>query len=155
MSSRILLCISAISAILFLCGSIKIREERPQSMEIGRVGVPGKWKVSSPTVQSNDGKYLAYEAAGKSPRVYFTKEKGPHTIWAFVEMKPFTEHSLAHTKGISVDASGFTLRLRATEGPFRGWYLTRTKEGELVLTKEPRRASEVRLLMKRTESRFR
>ena len=97
MSSRISLCVSAISAVLFLSGSIKIREERPQSMEVGHVLVPGKWKVSSPTVQSNDGKYLAYEVAGKSPRVYFTAEKGPHTIWAFVDMKPFTEHSLAHT----------------------------------------------------------
>ena len=157
MSNRIFLCVSAVSAMLFLSGSIKISEVCPQSMDIGNVTVSGRWKVSSPTVQSEDGKYLAYEVEGESPRVYFTKKKGPHTTWAFVDMIRFSEHALTHKQGIpgwvSRDESGFTLRLRATEGPFRGWYLTRTKEGELALTKEVRRAAEVRLLLKRTESR--
>lgn len=159
MLSRTFLCAFAVSAVLFLSGSINVREERPQSMDVGDETVPGRWKVSSPTVQSEDGRYLAYAVAGKSPRVYFTKEKGSHTVWSFVEMKRFSKHSLQHKQGVagwvSVDESGFTLRLRATEGPFRGWYLTRTKERDLVLTKEAGRAAEVRLLLKQRESQGR
>jgi hypothetical protein len=120
MSSRILLCISAVSAVLFLSGSIKISSVSLESMEVGGVTVPGSWKASSPAVRSEDGKYLAYEVAGKSPRVYFTKEKGPHTAWACVDRKSFSEHHLVVVQGIagwvSEDTIGFTLRLRATQG---------------------------------------
>ncbi|HEY7315925.1 MAG TPA: hypothetical protein VH643_41730 [Gemmataceae bacterium] len=159
MSNRILLGASAALAVLLLSGSIKISEVNLESMEVGGVTVPGKWKASSPTVQSTEGKYLAYEVAGDSPRVYFTKEKGPHTAWAFVDRKPFTNHSLGHYDrapgwGLSVDEEGFTLRLRATEGSFRGWFLSRTNKGDLVLTKEAGRAAEVKFLLKRTKSKF-
>lgn len=158
MSNRFFLCVSAFLAVLFLSGSIKISEVSLESMEVGGVTVSGKWKASSPNVRSAEGKYLAYEITGKSPRVYFTKEKGAHTAWAFVDQKDFSEHHLVCEQGkdwISHDETGFTLRLRATEGPFRGWYLSRTKEGKLELTKEVRRAAEVKFLLKRTRSRSR
>jgi hypothetical protein len=157
MSNRMLLCASAVSAVFLLSGSIKISSVHLESMEVGGVTVPGRWKASSPTVQLHRGKYLAYEVAGESPRVYFTAEKGPHTAWAFADRKPFSESHLVHEQEnadwISVEEDGFTLRLRATEGPFRGWYLSRTKEGDLELTKEAGRATEVRFLLKRTKSR--
>ncbi len=77
--------------------------------------MPGRWKASSPTVQSDAGEYLSYDVAGKSPRVYFTKEKGPHTAWSFVNMKRFSEHKgLVHEQGragwLAVEERGFTLR---------------------------------------------
>jgi hypothetical protein len=143
--------------VLFLSGSIKISSVNLEAMEVGGAEVPGRWRANSPTVQSDDGSYLAYEAVGTSPRVYFTKERGPHTAWAFTDRKPFSEHHLVGEQGtagwVSVDESGFTLRLRATEGPFQGWYLSRAKGGKLALTKEAGRAAEVKFLLKREKSR--
>ncbi len=156
MSSRIFLGLTAAATVLFLSGSIKLSSVSLESMEVGGVSVPGKWKASSPTVQSDKGEYLAYEVVGKSPRVYFTKEKGPHTAWSFIDKKQFSKHHLVYEQGrvdwVSVEESGFTLRLRATEGPFKGWYLSRNKERDLVLTKEAGRATEVEFLLKRTKS---
>jgi hypothetical protein len=156
MSARIRMCVCAVSAVLFLTGGITLSSVRVESMQVGGAAVDGKWKASSPTVQSDSGEYLAYEAAGDSPRVYFTKDKGPHTSWAFVDRQPFSDHHLAHEQGrpgwVSVEEEGFTLRLRATEGTFRGWYLSRTKAGKLELTKEVGPATEVKILLKRTRS---
>lgn len=160
MSSRIFLCLSAVSTVLFLSGSIRLSSISLESMEVGGVTVPGKWKASSPTVQSDKGEYLAYEVVGKSPRVYFTTEKGPHTAWSFIDKKEYKKHSIGteqwngRTRSIAVDESGFTLRLRATEGPFKGWYLSRSKEGKLVLTKEANRNTEVMFQLKRTKSTY-
>jgi hypothetical protein len=156
MVNRLFRCALAVSVVCFLCGSITLSSINVESMTVGAVAVPGRWKASAPTVQSAEGEYLAYEVAGKSPRVYFTTEKGPHTSWAFLDQKPWGEHHLVHEQGtpgwISVDESGYTLRLRATEGPFRGWYLATAKGGKLVLTREASRAAVVKLLLKKTRS---
>jgi hypothetical protein len=150
MLKRIVFCLCAASVVLFLSGSIVLSSVTLDALEVGGVAVPGRWKVSSPTVQSNAGEYLGYDVSGKSSRVYFTKEKGPHTAWAFVDREPFEEHKgLVYKQGsgpVSV-----TRRLRATEGPFRGWYLSRTKEGDLVLTKKADRAALVKFRLQRRE----
>jgi hypothetical protein len=157
MSSRLIVCLGAAAAILFLSGSIVLSSVNLDALQVGDVQVPGRWKASSPTVQSDAGEYLAYDVGGESPRVYFTKERGPHTAWAFVDREPYEHHSLQAQQGrpgwVSVDESGFTLRLRATEGPFRGWYLARTKEGDLVLVKKADRAAVVKFRLKEVTSR--
>ena len=121
MSSRLFVHLCAASAVLVFSGgtavgSIVLSSVSLNTLEIGGVKMPGRWDVSAPTVRFYALGYLAYDVAGKSPRVRFSKEKGPHTTWTFVGLKPFLDH-----KGLGVEESGCTLKLRATEGPYKGW----------------------------------
>lgn len=157
MCRRVFLGLTAVVTVCALSGSIRISSIRLDSMLVGGVTVPGKWKASSPTVQSDKGEYLAYEVVGKSPRVYFTKEKGPHIAWSFIDQKKYNKHSIGQGRngwGIEEDETGFILRLRTTEGSFKGWYLSRTKEGKLTLTKEADRGTEVMFRLKQTKSKY-
>src|SRR5438128_2740203 len=68
---------------------VRSRTDSVDALEIdgGSYG-RGPWSVDSPTIRSRNG-YLAYEARGKSPRVYYSTGKGIGTSWSFVETFPF------------------------------------------------------------------
>ena len=44
---------------------------------------------------------------------------------------------------------GYSLEVRASEGPFAGWYLGRV-DGELVLVKNPRQAATIVMVQRET-----
>jgi hypothetical protein len=117
----------------------------------------GAWEVSSPTVKGPSG-YLTYDASGKSEKVKFRMEKGPGTRWSFVETAGFK-----HTQGLGPsgrkkdyiyeEQTGYTMKIRAAEGPFEGWYLARGHylgDGppELILVKDRGDAATVEMLVK-------
>jgi hypothetical protein len=106
------------------------------------------WMLNSPTVSAREG-YLTYDATGKSPRVTFQKEKGPGTAWGFVGLKNFERDE---DDGISAGElqKGYTMKLQATEGPFKGWYLCREPDGGLILVQDHRQSSTLEMLEEKT-----
>jgi hypothetical protein len=114
------------------------------------------WEISSPTLCSSSG-YLAYDASGKSPKVTFRREKGPGTEWFFFEVLHFKRQvSMGRSEFwyISEEQTGYTMKIRAAEGPFKGWYLARV-DGALVLVKNHRDAATLRMLEKTVEIKSR
>jgi hypothetical protein len=111
----------------------------------------GGWVVSSPTLWSLDG-YLTYDASGKSPKVTFSQSRGPGTNWAFVGMKTFSERNAGRgfTRDSNLEQDGYTMELRATEGPYEGWYLGRV-DGELVLVKQRRHSATVEMVVREAD----
>jgi len=110
----------------------------------------GRWEISYPTLRSPSGLYLAYDASGKSPKVTFRREKGPGTEWSYAELKHFKRYEGMGTEDyyyVSEEQTGYTMKIRAAEGPFKGWYLAR-EDDELILVKHPRDAATLRMLEK-------
>ena len=101
------------------------------------------WAVDLPTLRAPSG-YLAYDASGKSPKVTFRGEKGPGTSWRFVGVKYFTRYEPVRAS-VSEEQTGYTMKVRAAEGPFKGWYLARVG-GSLVLVKDPGKAATLEML---------
>jgi hypothetical protein len=102
------------------------------------------WTLSSPTVSDREG-YLTYDVTGKSPKVTFQEKKGPGAEWAFVGLKRFERDE---DRGISAGElqKGYTMKLQATEGPFKGWYLCREKDGSFILVENRSDSSTLEML---------
>jgi hypothetical protein len=116
-------------------------------LEIAGFDYGSGWEVSSPTLRSDAG-YLSYDVSGKTPKVTFEAKAGPHATWEFVDVKKFRIELAGKGSRRDTDReeTGFKMQLRATEGPFRGWYLLRRVDGSLVLIKDPKLASTLRLV---------
>ncbi|HKB42452.1 MAG TPA: hypothetical protein VKD72_38855 [Gemmataceae bacterium] len=111
--------------------------------------------VSSPTLWSyNEFGYLSYDASGESPKVSFGLLRGPGARWQFLEVRSFEytirTGSLWSTSKNDVEVRGCTMKVRASNGPFKGWYLAR-EGGKLVLVKEYSRAATLRMVLTETE----
>lgn len=112
-------------------------------------GGAGAWAVSSPTLKAPSG-YLSFDASGKSQQVTFRKEKGPGITWFFTEKSRFEDHEAKGKDAfhyVSEEQRGYTMKLRAGEGPLEGWYLG-VEEGKLVLVKDSRNAATLRMVEK-------
>ncbi|HEY7315924.1 MAG TPA: hypothetical protein VH643_41725 [Gemmataceae bacterium] len=127
-------------------GGIRSNVTRVNGLQIDGVSYGGSWDVSSPTLRNRFFCYLAYDVSGESRKVLYSFQKGPQTTWAFVEMQPFTseQRGKGSKRGLDLEQRGYTLKLRATAGPFKGWYLGRV-DGSLVLVKNPKDAATLRL----------
>jgi hypothetical protein len=129
---------------------------KDNALSINGHGYGRGWSVNAPLLYGPDG-YLTYDVTGKSPKVTFQKEKGPGAEWAFVEVKPWSN---TEGKGmrdgwyISEEQEGYSMKLQATEGPFKGWYLRWEKDG-LVVTEKRLHSATLELLEKTTESKGR
>jgi hypothetical protein len=141
----VLAALLVVVAVAPLGAGVRVRKKvvtRP--LGIDGVAYGSRCAVSSPTVECSLG-YLSYDASGKSPEVSFDSTKGPHTTWAFVELRPFGQMtSLDNPEEKGHERWGYTMKLRAAEGPLAGWYLGRV-DGKLVLVKDYRQAATVRL----------
>jgi hypothetical protein len=142
-------------AVLPLEAAIKVRESKVNSLKIGGKDYGGSWRVSSPTLWSyNEFGYLSYDASGKSPKVSFRLLRGSGSNWQFLEMRSFEYTRRGGTWWSSnkndVEVRGCTMKLRASTGPFKGWYLGR-EDGELVLVKDESSAVTLRLVLTETE----
>jgi hypothetical protein len=136
----------ALAAVPALAG-IRGKTWRVNKLQIGWTTYDGKWDFDSPTIRSKDG-YLTYDVTGQSRKVTFGKERGDQTTWAFVERTPFLDESS------NLEQKGYTLKIQATEGPFKGWYLGRAA-GEFVLVEKRRDSVTLRLIQEETEIRRR
>jgi hypothetical protein len=101
------------------------------------------WDISAPTLQFRDC-YLTYDASGKSTAITLREDKGPGTSWALVELKHFQRRKGFFLFGPAEEVVS-SMKLQATEGPFKGWYLCREKD-RLVLTKEYRDAAKLEVV---------
>ena len=136
-------------AVAQVAAGIRKNDVRVNSLEIDGASYGTGVTVSAPTLHCSSG-YLSYDVSGTSPDVTFDPRKGPHTTWAFVEMRGFTENTGGVGGGYEHEREGYTMKLRATEGPFAGWYLGRV-DGKLVLVEEPRRAATLRLVLREAD----
>jgi hypothetical protein len=83
-----------------------------------------EWHVSTPTIKSKDGKFLASDPEGRTPSVRLVKDKGANTRWAFDILADVTPgRGDADETKFKVGASGFRFRVLAAEGPFKNWYM--------------------------------
>jgi hypothetical protein len=134
-----------------LLAGIRSNQTRPDRLEIDGVDYGTNWTISSPTLCSKSG-YLSYDVTGKSPKVTFQKTQGPHSTWTFVEKRLYQEEFLdqGSKRGTDREVTGYSLKLRAAEGPYAGWYLAR--EGrELVLVKNPAWAARLVLVQREAD----
>ena len=60
---------------------------------------------------------------GKSPNVSYSQRRGLDTTWTIVELGPFQREFREGRR--EREKSGYKLKVRASEGPFAGWYLGR------------------------------
>jgi hypothetical protein len=82
-----------------------------------------EWTVSTPTIESQSGKFLACDPEGRTPSVHLVKEKGANTRWTF-DIVSKIRPGLAREKGAKFEGlEGFHFRVLVAEGPFKGWYL--------------------------------
>jgi hypothetical protein len=132
-----------------VAAGIRKNDHQVNALEINGASYGSGVAVGAPTLHFPSG-YLSYDVTGNSPDVSFDLKKGPHTTWAFVEMRGFTESSGGAGGGYEHEREGYTMKLRATEGPFAGWYLGRV-DGKLVLVEEPRRAATLRLVLREAD----
>src|SRR5207249_3657338 len=110
---------------------------------------------SSPTLKGPTG-YLAYDITGKLPKVTFQPDKGPGTRWSFIEVTPFKytqDDGPTRDRPTRKETTGYTMKLRASDGPFDGWYLGQMGT-TLVLFKEPNKAAIVRMVQSVREMRL-
>lgn len=152
MSVRLFVCLWVAGA-SFAPAYVWRRTKSLGTLEIGGVKLEGQWEANYPTLKTSDGKYLAYDVSGESPRVFVTDKKGPNTNWAFVGLKEFTKdegggYDSGEKLWISSWVKSVSLKLEAREGAYRGWSLAR-KDGKLVLVKDPAGATTVWLEVKR------
>lgn len=139
----------ALAVVLPLWAGIRSNVTTVNDLEIDAVSFDGSWDVSSPTLRRPSFGYLAYDLSGESPKVFYSKETGQHTTWAFMDIKKFTRelYGKGSKPGSDLEQTGYTMELRATAGPFKGWYLAR--EGRsLVLVKDQGKAASIRLVVK-------
>jgi hypothetical protein len=104
------------------------------------------WTVSKATIESSLGNLLAYDARGRDPNARLVKKagKGDSTRWSFEKVSsiPLRRWTSDRTQ---VGSSGMTFRVRAVEGPYKGWYLATKDDGKgrrsLVLVREKKKAT--------------
>jgi hypothetical protein len=142
----------AVTVALPLFAGIRGPTCRPKALAVDGHNYGAGWEISSPTLCSRSG-YLAYDTSGKSPKVTFRQNKTPGTEWLFLEVEPFHRSEPMGQRGgyyVSEEQTGYTMKIRAAEGSFKGWYLARV-DGSLVLVKNRRDAATLRLLEKTVE----
>jgi hypothetical protein len=127
--------------------------------------------INAPYIQNLKGEYLAYAvedsdalaeragasrgmttyratAAGAAPTVYFTKSKGPNTVWAISIRRKFRtrwRQEILDGHRFDVYLVWAELTVAAGNGKFAGWSLALTEEGGLDLTDNPRKAGKIRV----------
>ncbi len=83
-----------------------------------------EWTVSTPTIKSKSGKFLACDPEGRSPSVQLVKEKGANTRWTFDILSNLNPGASREERGRFKEGfNGFRFRVQMAEGPFKGWYL--------------------------------
>jgi hypothetical protein len=97
------------------------------------------WSVSNPAIKSSRGNLLAYDAKGRDPKARLVKEagEGDATRWSFEAVLYIGPKRVkGDSKLIGQGPSGVTFRVRAFEGPYKGWYLAAKddKDGKKRLT---------------------
>jgi hypothetical protein len=89
-----------------------------------------RWYVLGTQIKSSVvGGYLAYDAAGKDPKVFLVAKPGDGTEWSIDEPGKSRE--------------GVRGTIRAAAGPMKGWVLEIDADGQPVLAKEPSKKLEV------------
>jgi hypothetical protein len=147
----------------YLCesqGQVYLEElsysESPYSVRGGHT----RWSVSAPAISTGKagrGMKLGYDTKGRNPKVRLVTEKskdksaeGASARWAFeiVEyLKPQRElvRRAREEEEVLVGEEGITFRARATDGPYKGWYLATKDDGQgkkrLVLVREKKNAA--------------
>jgi hypothetical protein len=81
------------------------------------------WYVSAPTIRAESGRFLASDPEGRSPTVRLVDDQGAHTRWVFEFVSHLRPGPAKDAKGLKEGPAGFTFRVKAAEGPFKGWYL--------------------------------
>jgi hypothetical protein len=127
--------------------------------EEGDVMPHTSWTVSNPTIETSRGHLLAYDAKGRDPKARLVKEagKGDSTRWAFEEVSSISPKPRRSNCTIQEGPSGMTFRVRAKEGPYKGWYLA-AKEGKggnkaLVLVRAKKGATVFKYIEKHSHVR--
>lgn len=75
MRTQLIAVVVAALAVLPLDAGIRSNEKRVDRLYIGGASYGIRWQISYPYLRNNPG-YLAYDVTGKSPKVFFSKEKG-------------------------------------------------------------------------------
>jgi hypothetical protein len=104
-----------------------VKDPRRVSLEVSHTS----WTVSKATIESSPRKLLAYDARGRDPNARLVKEagKGDSTRWSFEKVSSIPLKRWSSDRN-QVGSSGMTFRVRAVEGPYKGWYLA-TKDDEV------------------------
>lgn len=160
-------CLLAANVVPTLSASIVVGSRPAYRLEIGKLpigmrdGRPcvadrdgGIWRVGAPYVTWQNGTYplyLAYDLAGKDPTLRLTKDKGEHVEWSIVVGKRWYASVGGPREELT---SGYELKLRAANGPYRGWYVAAAPAAKgdgkppaprpLVLVPDARNAATVR-----------
>jgi len=89
------------------------------------------WSVSNPTVKSSRGSLLCYDASGRDPEARLLKRAGggDSARWSFEAVSRIHPKLTDGEERVKEGPAGMTFRLRAAEGPYKGWYLA-AKGGE-------------------------
>jgi hypothetical protein len=103
-----------------------------------------RWHVSAPTIRAESGKSLASDPSGRTPLVRLVSGKGANARWVFEVVCCLQPEQGEGKKVLKEGLSGFTFRVRAAEGPFKGWYLAaeelaagqKGRKGQVVDQKE-------------------
>jgi hypothetical protein len=82
-----------------------------------------QWQVSTPTIESQSGKFLASDPKGRTPSVYLVKHKGVNTCWTFDIVANIRPRPSSESEKCKEGPSGFRFRVKMAKGPFKNWYL--------------------------------
>jgi len=117
-------------------GDWQLRQEKGEvylvkSRYKGGARVTHTWAVSNPTIKGPGGRLLGYDAKGRDPKARLVKKagKGDATRWSF-EAVSYISPKRSKSDRIRVGPSGMTFRVRAAEGPCKGWYLATKADGK-------------------------
>ena len=81
--------------------------------------------VTAPVVKDTRDDYLAADPTGRTPTVRMVEKNGRHAQWAFEIESRFGPRQVDAGGGQRMleGTSGYYLRLKMADGPFKGWYL--------------------------------
>jgi hypothetical protein len=82
------------------------------------------WFPSAPVIRTNRGEYVAYDMSGKHVALLLTKEKGAAAEWTFEIVQKLSPKRTGDAPRELEGDVGYDVRLRAVNGPFKGWYVS-------------------------------
>lgn len=137
MTKYLLTCLVALVALPSFAGIT--RNVDVYRLEIDGVAYGSSWKFDSPAVHTGKG-YLSYDATGKSTAVTVN---GPKISWEFADRKSYEHKESGRAE--DREYTGYSMKLRATEGPLAGWYLG-NEDGSWVLVKSEKEAARLTII---------